>query len=241
VKTVYFDKCIEKIGKRTRLENNRINLSLLEWSPDAVLLDCGCNEGEFTLEVAEKIGTRKIYGIDLLPENVMKAGTKEIKAYEHDLNKKLPFSDEFFDVIHARLIIEHLSDTDMFIRELHRVLKFGGYAVLSTPNLSSIHIILYLILGKQPPVAAVSDEVVVGGLKALYFHVSPGPAHRRLFTLSALTGLCEYYGFRVEKSRGSGFYPFPPFIARVLAGTMKTYSSHISIKIRKSVPDTVLS
>jgi methionine biosynthesis protein MetW len=235
------ERIVEYIAEIELLENKRTALSLLEWNPASVMLDCGCNNGESTLEVAKRIGTKNIYGIDVLKENVIAARARGIEVYQHDLNERLPFSDETFDVVHASRVIEHLSNTDLFIRELYRVLKFGGYVVMSTPNLSSIHHILYLIFGKQPAQAAVSDEVVVGGWKAAYPSRSNSPSHRRLFTFGALTGLCEYHGFRVEKSKGAGFYPFPSFISRVLTMIVKHYSSGINIKLRKSIPNTTES
>ncbi len=215
-------------------EGTKLSLSLLEQHPDAVLLDCGCNNGVLTLEAAQKIGTKNVYGIDILDENVTAAQARGIKVYQHDLNVKFPFADEFFDVIIAIRIIEHLSNTDQFIQEMYRVLKFGGYAVISTPNLGSLKNILYLLFGKQPPVAHVSDEIIVGSWFKNYKNPIPGPPHLRLFTLAALIGLCKYYGFQVEKSVGSGFYPFPAFISRVLTRILKHYSSGISIKVRKS-------
>jgi methionine biosynthesis protein MetW len=228
------------IARVRLLENKRTALSLLEWSPDSIVLDCGCNNGELTFEVAKRIGTKHIYGIDVLEENVIAARARGIEVYQHDLNERLPFSDETFDVVHANHIIEHLSDTDLFIRELYRVLKFGGYGVISTPNLSSVHTILYLMCARQPVNFTVSDEVVVGGWKAAYPHFLPGPAHRRLFTFGALAGLCKYHGFHVEKSKGSGFYPFPPYISRVLTRILKYYSSGISIKVLKGIPNTTI-
>jgi SAM-dependent methyltransferase len=214
-------------------ERKNVNLSLVEWDPDSILLDCGCNNGEFTLEIAEKIGTRKVYGIEVQERYVTEAKARGIEVRQHDLNKRFPFADDTFNVVHAAGIIEHLANTDLFIKELYRVLKFDGYAIISTNNLASIHNIFYLISGKQPASVAVSDEVVVGGWGSTSIIAYSGPAHRRLFTFGALIGLCEYHGFRMEKSRGSGFYPFPTPISRILTAILKSYSSFLSIKVRK--------
>lgn len=73
------------------LENEKITFSLLEKNPDAKLLDCGLGDGEFTLKVAERIGTRGIYGIDIVAESVIKAKAKGIQAYQGDLNEGFPF------------------------------------------------------------------------------------------------------------------------------------------------------
>ena len=222
-------------------EGKKSSLSLLEQNPDSMLLDCGCNDGEFTIEKAKIIGTNNIYGIDILIENVLASQARGIKVYHHDLNVILPFADESFDVVTASRIVEHLSNTDQFIQEIYRVLKFGGYAVISTPNLGSLHNILYLLFGKQPTVVNVSDEIIVGGWGRMYKNPIPGPAHHRLFTLAALIDLCEYYGLHAEKSVGSGFYPFPATISNILTTIFKVYSSHLSIKVRKRHSDDSLS
>lgn len=231
--------CIEKIAiyltREARMGDQKLSLSLLEHNPECVLLDCGCNNGEFTLEKAKKIGTNIIYGIDILEENVTAAQSKGIKVYQQDLNEKFPFADEFFDVVTASHIIEHLSNTDQFLQEVYRVLKSGGYAVISTPNLSSLHNILYLVFARQPPLAKVSDEIVVGGWGGIYEKFIPGPSHRRMFTLAALKGLCEYYGLYTEKSIGSGFYPLPPPVSAIFSTIAKVYATHISIKVRKQL------
>ena len=226
-------KFIRIIVDKTDRERKNTNLSMFENSPDAILLDCGCNDGQLTLEVAQKISTGNIFGIDCLTENIIASGKRGIKSFQHDLNNKLPFADESFDVIHAGDIIEHLFDTDTFIKEIYRITKAGGYVVISTNNLASLHNIIYLLFGRQPAPAAVSDKVVVGGWRKTSAILLPGAGHQRLFTLGALTGLCEYHGFHVEKTRGSGFYPFPVVLARILAVISKNHSSYIAIKARK--------
>ena len=43
------------------------------------------------------------------------------------------FPDESFDVIYASHVLEHVDDDRRAIRELHRVLRTGGWAVLPVP------------------------------------------------------------------------------------------------------------
>ena len=168
-----------------------------------------------------------------------KARAKGIKVHRSDLNEKLPFEDDTFDVVHANQLIEHLSDTDMFIKEVYRILKASGYLIISTPNLASFHNIICLLFGKQPYPAMVSDEVYVGTFplphpaKRSEIDKEPGPGHRRIFTFCALKEILEYHGFVVEKSLGSGFYPLPPPLARVICFLDKRHAVTISMKARK--------
>ncbi len=46
----------------------------------------------------------------------------------------LPYPDECFDVIHCSHVLEHVPDDMAAMRELHRVLKTGGCALLMVPT-----------------------------------------------------------------------------------------------------------
>lgn len=215
-------------------------LSLLEEESYARLLDCGCFDGEFTSEVAGRIGAKDVCGLDIAGENLVKAKARGIQVFEGSLNDALPFEDGAFDVFLANQVIEHLSDTDLFIKEMYRVLKPGGYAVVSTPNLASLPSMLYLLLGMQPWESSVSDEVVVGSWHpvkqpALYNAFPVGMVgHRRLFTIPALVGLMRYYGFIVEKCVGSGYYPLFYPLSKCACYIDKRHSVYITVKVRKN-------
>ncbi|MCM8783435.1 MAG: class I SAM-dependent methyltransferase [Candidatus Omnitrophica bacterium] len=110
-------------GERSNYNNV---LSVLEYNPNAVVLDCGCGNGEFTLRAASKIGVREIFGIEIDEELANVAKAKGIKVKQADLNKKIPFDDASFDVVIANQLIEHLFDTDNFVDEIYRILRRGG-------------------------------------------------------------------------------------------------------------------
>ena len=53
--------------------------------------------------------------------------------------------------------------------------------------------------------------------------------HLRLFTSRALADLARYHGLKVGMTRTAGFYPLPPFLARVatlLASRWGAYLVH---------------
>lgn len=219
---------LERLFMTDRFEPGykRAVLSLLEKNPQAMFLDLGCNTGEFTIEMANKIGTRKIFGIEMLEEMAKAAVARRIEVSKGDLNEPFPFSDNSLDVITAAQVIEHLCDTDGFLREIHRVLKQDGYVVLSTPNLASLHIIAFLLIGKQPPVACVSDEDWPGAMEGQ-------PLHRRIFTLSGLRTALGIHGFKVERVVGSSYYPLPAPLSRVMCLIDRGHAACITVKARK--------
>ena len=211
-------------------------LGLLEANPAAQLLDCGCRDGQFTLELAHQIGAPQPTGIEIVPAVARLARARGVAAAVGDLNQPLPFGDHTFDVLVANQVIEHLSDTDGFVRELGRVLRPGGYAVLSTNNLSSWHNLAALLLGKQPFPSDVSDDPSIGKLLPLFEGDDcPGMTHLRVFAYDALRELLVRHGFHVEASLGVGYYPFLNGSARLLSRLDKRHAAYQTIKVRPAI------
>ena len=226
---------LKRMGENISAESIRAILELLESNDSAEFLDIGCGDGKITLKAARIIGTNKIYGIDIIDETIAKAKENGIDVRSGDLNRRFPFEDNSFDVVLASEIIEHLYDTDSFLIEIHRVLRIGGYTVISTPNLSSWPNIFFLLFGKQPAVASVSDQIVVNTWHANsdFRTLNEGPSHRRIFTFGALKKLLVFHGFQVEKSMGTGFFPLPVLLARAICFIDKNHSGRITIKAKK--------
>ena len=198
-------------------ENRRAILEAMPPRPGAVLLDLGCADGTFTTEIARAVGAERVCGIELLDEWAAKARERGVEVQAADLCERWPYPDEAFDIVHSNQVIEHLPRTDHFLAEIRRVLKPGGYAVVSTNNLASWHNIISLVLGWQPPPCHVSDEVVVGNPAnpvAGAEHIR-AQSHLRIFTGRALAELAEHHGLRVDLARTSGYYPLPPRLARI--------------------------
>jgi len=208
-------------------------LNLTEKNPDAKILDCGCWTGEFTKQVAEEIGTENVFGIEIDKKAKNKAEEKGIKILGSDLNKKWNFEDNSIDVITANQVIEHLYDTDNFVKEIHRILKPNGYAIISTNNLSSWHNFIPLLLGYQPFPSDVSGYSHVGKLFALSKNWHGSLAHLRIFSFYALKGIFKKYGFRIEKQVGIGYYPLPKYLDKLFTFIDPWHSVYQTIKVRK--------
>jgi SAM-dependent methyltransferase len=159
------------------------------------------------------------HGVEFVDSLASEARARGVQVISNDLNEPLPYDSGRFDVVHSNQVIEHLVRTDTFVREIRRVLKPTGYALISTNNLASWHNVFSLVFGMQPTPCHVSDEVVIGnrldpqrGEK----HPEKGFTHLRIFSFGALRELLELHGFRVDELATSGYYPFPPRIADVL-------------------------
>ncbi|MDO9333401.1 MAG: hypothetical protein Q7T57_02625, partial [Dehalococcoidales bacterium] len=92
-----------------------------------------------------------------------------------------------------------------------------------------------LLFGKQPTIAEVSDYALVGTWSPRGEKVDrAGPAHRRIFTMGALKGLLEYYGFAIERAVGAGYFPLSGLPGKVMSRLDKWHATNIVVKVRKT-------
>lgn len=210
-------------------------LSLLERDERASLLDCGCGDGEFTLRCAKEIGTTKIYGIDCNQEKLRESARMGIITFNSDLNYKFPLRTESIDIIVASRIIEHLYNVDCFVGEISRVLRHGGYAIVSTDNLSSWHNIFAIILGKQAFSQHISNKFHIGNSLSPHYgeKIKDPHTHMKIFAYEGLKEIFKLYGFEVEHTKGAGYCPFSGRIASILSSSDPRHSVFITIKVRK--------
>jgi methionine biosynthesis protein MetW len=212
---------LQRLFRSTEDENRRLILETMPARTGARLLDLGCGDGRWTVEVARHVGTNDIHGVEMLEARAAAARERGVDVVVADLSQPLDaYEDASFDVIHSNQVIEHLRDTDGFLREIRRLLRPDGYAVVSTNNLSSWHNIASLVLGWQPMPCNVSDAVNVGNPFDLFDHrdkAEPGQTHLRVFTGRALTELARYHGLRPVTELAAGYYPFPGKLGRELA------------------------
>lgn len=185
-------------------------ISLLEKNPDARVIDLGCGKGEFTIEIQEKIGCREIYGVDVWDEGIKKAREKGMKVIKSDLNKNLSIIAESFDVVISNQVLEHLWFPIQFIKNVRRILKPSGYAVISTENLSSWDNIAALIFGYTPFSMQFDGYLKIGNPLSPHEKekFDKYPPHTRIFTYKGLKQILEELDLKVEDVKGSGYLPF---------------------------------
>jgi SAM-dependent methyltransferase len=220
---------------------------MFEGQSGSVLLDCGCGNGKFTQQIMGKIkDCREVHGIELIEGYCEEAKKRGLIVHQDDLNKGLALENESIDVVFSNQVIEHLYETDKFISEIYRILKHGGYAVISTENLSSWHNIFALILGWQPfslsNISYLRTSVGnVFGLQrkkendSLTMGTPKSMQHMRIFTPLGLKEIFEIHGFRCERLLGAGYYPLPRFLAKFMAKLDVRHTAFLVLKIRKPI------
>jgi SAM-dependent methyltransferase len=209
----------ERVFRAAEAANRRQILDTLLPRSGGVLLDLGCGDGRFTMEVARRAGVDRVLGVELVDHIAEQARRSGVTVEQADLAGRLPYDDGSIDVVHANQVIEHLSFTDHFLREIRRVMHPDGYAVLSTNNLASWHNVLSLVAGWQPPPCHPSDEVITGN-PANFVDGSEGALgqmHLRIFTGRALASVAAHHGLRLDADHGAGYYPLPLAASRVAA------------------------
>jgi SAM-dependent methyltransferase len=184
------------------------------------LLDLGCDDGARTLRFARAARSARVSGVEIVHEQAERAGRVGIEVEVSDLGEPLPFERGTFDTVVANQVIEHLHDTDLFVSEIHRVLRPRGVAVVSTENLASWHNVASLLLGWQP-FSLTNVSGTRGGLgNPLAVHRGERPGlrswqHVRVFSYRGLKELFGAHGFRELTTAGAGYFPLPSWLAKL--------------------------
>ncbi|MFN2468620.1 MAG: class I SAM-dependent methyltransferase [Gaiellaceae bacterium] len=166
------------------------------------VLDLGCCRG-LLLERFRRYEGVELAGLEIDPEEARQAEQRGLRPVRHHINRfegdrmvaRLPFADASADVVLAGEILEHVVDTEGFLREIGRVLAAGGAVSLSTPNILWWKHRLSLLAGRYPD--------------ALEYRLRYGDdfGHVRLFGPGELRGLLEEVGFRDVRIVGKRLGP----------------------------------
>lgn len=119
-----------------------------EFKTNLNIIDIGCGGGLIAVPLA-KIGT-KVTGIDASAENIETAKFYA-KELELDVNYLCGSAEEHknqYDVVLCLEIIEHVSDPELFIASVAKLLKPGGMMIISTIN-RTIKAYLSAIVGAE--------------------------------------------------------------------------------------------
>lgn len=103
--------------------------------PGARLLEIGCSYGAF-LDQARNKGW-EVYGVEIAEEPV-KYGREflGLNIY-HGTLENACFPDDYFDLTTGWMVLEHLSDPLITLKEVWRITKAGGQVAFSIPNIGS--------------------------------------------------------------------------------------------------------
>ena len=148
------------VFKKTSLDAfaKKAYFCLNQWisKDDKKILEAGSGTGRFCIEFAKKYPDSKIVGIDSSPSAVSLAkkgaklrGIKNVRFIKADIFK-LPFPNNYFDVVFNEGVIEHFHNFEDALDEMIRVTKKHGKVIVAVPNwFSLLHTIYKKIIGRK--------------------------------------------------------------------------------------------
>jgi len=122
--------------------DNPVHQRLLKpyfWAQDLVqgnVLELGCGEGRGVELIGPK--AQNFTGIDKIGDviNGLSRKYQEYSFFESVFPPLRDIEDNTYDFILSFQVIEHIKNDRLFLEEINRVLKKGGTAILTTPNIN---------------------------------------------------------------------------------------------------------
>ena len=102
--------------------------------PDGVILEIGSSSGYLLRDIKEKFPDNYIIGSDCIPEPLEKIAKfrSDIPLIQMDL-VNCPLPDNCVDIVIALNVLEHIEEDEKALRQIYRILKPGGVAVIEVP------------------------------------------------------------------------------------------------------------
>jgi ubiquinone biosynthesis O-methyltransferase len=188
-----------EIGTITERRERQLILELVGDVSDCRVLDVGCGDGEFAVELTKRGAT--VVGIDASAEMIYAAKSRSKfqnadVAFQVAMAEHLPFPADQFDVVTAITILCFVDDAAPVFREIARVLRPGGRLVIGE-------------LGKWSTWAA--------GRRLRAWLGSRLWRQGRFRTANELRDLSKEVGLIVKTVSGAVYYPRWGVAARVLS------------------------
>lgn len=146
-------------------------------SHDKLIADLGAGSNPVSQYIPRKESITLDFNLDSNPDIVC------------NLNSGIPLKNNVIDIVIATEVVEHIYYSKKLFDEIYRVLKSGGYLILSSPNVCSILYRIFWLFGRVPPLAAKADHT----------YSPPGDAggHVRDYNFSELEQILADAGFNI--------------------------------------------
>lgn len=141
------------------------------------LLEIGCSTGEMLLSASDSF---EVFGVEADAISSRTAASRGLECFNGALTDA-QFPGEHFSAAALYHVIEHFHSPRTELRELHRVIKPGGWLAIETPNIANIW---FRLLGAR------WRQII--------------PDHLYFFTPQTMTRLCASAGFEVRELRNVG-------------------------------------
>jgi SAM-dependent methyltransferase len=182
---------------RARTIADVVRRSRLTIPPGGALIDVGAGEGRYLPVWMRSFPDARILASEI-SELASQRSAARYPTVEHVVAdaQTLPFPDQSFDAVVSVEVIEHVPDGRAMLTECHRVLKPGGWAVVSTPcgNRGSLEWCR----------ARLSGNLGRGIDDGVHFGRHDDPTHLRRYRSNEFRGIALSMGFSVTSVSFNG-------------------------------------
>jgi SAM-dependent methyltransferase len=102
------------------------------------ILDVGCGQSPYRFLLDDE--STHYVGIDISDADKFDYENSEIVPFD---GEHIPFSDGHFDAVICTEVLEHVSEFQGLVNEIHRVMRPGGKAIVTVPWSARFHYIPY--------------------------------------------------------------------------------------------------
>ncbi len=129
---------------KTKINHSSLNMAiyeLLQLPQNAAIIDLGCRDAGFLMGFIDFFPNKikSALGVDVTDKGFKNIKYKKpIELKVMDCSKTLPLEDNSFDFVFTKDMLECLKDKELFIKEIHRILKPGGTVICVNCDWDSI-------------------------------------------------------------------------------------------------------
>jgi len=183
----YYQKGIKKNLLQRMWHTNKVRIiseAIKASSPDpSNILDVGCASGWLLAQLKKLFPQTSCTGIDVYKDAIRlgRKKYKNLRLLPADAHK-LPFKDGLYDVVVCNEVLEHVVNPLIVLREIKRVLKKNGTAIVEMDTGNILFRIVWFF----------------------WTHVRKGVwqhAHIQVFNSKRLEKMIQKTGFRIEKKK----------------------------------------
>lgn len=131
----HYDRSILQRFLFVPVQNATISEAVTHFSSVDAALDVGCGTGRLLRRMARRFPNAELVGVDPAAGMVKQARAAQADGkrieFVNGFVERLPFPDAHFDLVLTTLSFHHWADQKQGLHEIRRVLRSGGYFVLT--------------------------------------------------------------------------------------------------------------
>ena len=164
----------------------------IDLQTNASILDVGSSTGT-NLRLLESLGHKNVKGLDPSSQSRDFCAEKGMAEVIIGDVLNIPFEEDSTDLVLATDILEHVDEDELAAKEIHRILKPGGYALLTVPAFQCLW--------------GIQDDV---------------SQHKRRYKKSRFCKIIKSAGFEIQKAFYFNYFLFIPiFLMRLILKLFK--------------------